>query len=165
MKNRREIERRPGALSPAAQSEAEPCRLFLRPPSQTARERAHPSCSVKMLKDKPAFYVPVKVAHPSLLTFRASLVRRDICAGSPDPDLECDRQRCKVSERKLTRGCPRSAPCAHGEGSFRETTITIIESLCHLCGSVGIVLLNAANNVVEILRRVRCPPREHYGRR
>src|SRR5258708_32634143 len=51
------------------------CRLFLRPPSalaqgrlsRRAREGAHPQLFGRMLKDKPAFYVPVKMADPSLL--------------------------------------------------------------------------------------------------
>jgi len=53
-------------------SGVERCRLFLRPPStlaqgrlsRKAREGAHPQLFGRMLKDKPAFYLPVEVAHP-----------------------------------------------------------------------------------------------------
>jgi hypothetical protein len=37
-------------------------------PSRKAREGAHPQLFGQMLKDKPAFYVPVKMAHPSDFT-------------------------------------------------------------------------------------------------
>src|ERR1700704_6470689 len=55
---------RMGALSPAAQSGVERCRLFLRHPSalaqgrlsRKAREGAHLQLFGRMLKDKPAFY-------------------------------------------------------------------------------------------------------------
>jgi hypothetical protein len=40
-------------------------------PSRKAREVAHPQLSRAMLKDKPALYFAVKVAHPATLPHRA----------------------------------------------------------------------------------------------
>src|SRR5258708_36091251 len=64
------------ALSPAARSGVERCRLLLRPPlalaqgrlSRKAREGAHPQLFGQMLKDKPAFHSPVKMAHAPAVT-------------------------------------------------------------------------------------------------
>ena len=64
MKNRGPIKRRPGASSPAAQSEAERCRLFLRPLLEKREKGRTPSCFALCQKNKPALYFAVKVAHP-----------------------------------------------------------------------------------------------------
>ena len=42
-----------------------------------------------------------------------------------------------------------------------QIAATIVESVCNLCGSVGIVLLNATNNIVEILGGGRGPAQAH----
>lgn len=59
---------------------------------------------------------------------------------------------------------PFDSPLATTAREVSQTARTIVESLCDRGGSVGTILLNAANNVVEVLSSGRGPAQAHYGR-
>jgi len=59
---------------------------------------------------------------------------------------------------------PFDSPLATTAREVSQTATTIVESLCDCGGSVGTVLLNAANNVVEVLSGGHGPAQTHYGR-